>query len=175
MPRAQPRRLVDKPEDRALRAAAGSVAASDATGAAETLAGLYARTRDRTEALAAPLSAEDQMLQSMPVASPTKWHRAHTTWFFETFVLAPLGIPPCDDRFGFLFNSYYEAIGPRQERSKRGLLSRPSVAEIAAYRVEVDARLIEALVSADDATLARVAPIVRLGIAHEEQHQELLL
>jgi ergothioneine biosynthesis protein EgtB len=143
--------------------------------AGEALAGLYARTRDRTEALSAPLSAEDQLLQSMPAASPTKWHRAHTTWFFETFLLTPLGIPPVDDRFGFLFNSYYEALGPRQERAKRGLLSRPSVAEIAAYRAAVDARVLEALVSADAATLAKVAPVVHLGIAHEEQHQELLL
>jgi ergothioneine biosynthesis protein EgtB len=147
----------------------------ETSGAAEELAGLYARTRARTEELAAPLSAEDQMLQSMPEASPTKWHRAHTTWFFETFVLAPLGIPPYDDRFAFLFNSYYDAVGARHERSKRGLLSRPSMAEIAAYRSEVDARLTDVLVSGDPAVLERVAPIVRLGIAHEEQHQELLL
>ena len=94
------------------------------------LLALYAATRARTESLAAPLSAEDQQLQSMPDASPTKWHRAHTTWFFETFVLAPAGVGVVDPRYEYLFNSYYEAVGPRQPRAKRGLLSRPSAAEV---------------------------------------------
>ena len=87
---------------------------------------LFAATRARTEALASRLSPEDQQLQSMPDASPTKWHRAHTTWFFETFVLAAAGAAPVDARYAFLFNSYYEAVGPRHARPKRGLLSRPA-------------------------------------------------
>jgi ergothioneine biosynthesis protein EgtB len=135
----------------------------------------FVRTRRHTEVLAAPLSAEDQTLQSMPSASPTKWHRAHTTWFFETFLLAPRGVPAFDARWAVLFNSYYEALGPRHERPKRGLLSRPSVEEIAAYRATVDGRMIDLLGSADDATLADLEPLVRLGVAHEEQHQELIL
>ena len=135
----------------------------------------YTRTRLRTEQLAAPLSPEDQALQSMPSASPVKWHRAHTTWFFETFILGPRGTPPFDARWGTLFNSYYEALGPRHARPKRGLLSRPSVAEIAAYRAAVDGRMVELLQTADARLLAELSPLVRLGIAHEEQHQELIL
>jgi len=129
----------------------------------------YQEVRARTEALAAPLSPEDQTLQSMPSASPTKWHRAHTTWFFETFVLAPRGVPAFDPRFAYLFNSYYEAIGPRHARPKRGMLSRPSCAEIAAYRADVDAKMGRIL---DDPS---VRELVTLGLNHEEQHQELLL
>jgi ergothioneine biosynthesis protein EgtB len=140
----------------------------------EALLDRYHRTRRLTEALAAPLSAEDQGLQSMPDASPTKWHRAHTTWFFETFVLAPhepryRAFHPA---YGFLFNSYYEAVGPRHARPARGMLSRPGVAEIADYRSHVDqamARFFERAASAD------VLALVELGINHEEQHQELIL
>jgi len=135
----------------------------------------YARTRRRTEQLAAPLSAEDQMVQSMPDASPAKWHRAHTTWFFETFVLAPRGVPAHDPRWGVLFNSYYESVGPRHERPRRGMLSRPSVEEVAAYREAVDGRVVDLLQQATPDDLAELAPVVRLGVAHEEQHQELLL
>jgi ergothioneine biosynthesis protein EgtB len=135
----------------------------------------YVRTRRRTEQLAAPLSAEDQGLQSMPSASPVKWHRAHTTWFFETFVLGPRGTPPVEPRWGALFNSYYESLGARHARPKRGLLSRPSVEEIAAYRAAVDGRMLDLLRGADEATVTELAPLVRLGLAHEEQHQELIL
>jgi ergothioneine biosynthesis protein EgtB len=131
--------------------------------------------RRATEELSRPLSAEDQVLQSMPDCSPTKWHRAHTTWFFETFVLAPRGVPAFDDRFGYLFNSYYEAVGPRHARPKRGLLSRPSLDEVAAYRRVVDGRMVELLQSLDLAELSTLGPLVELGLAHEEQHQELLL
>jgi ergothioneine biosynthesis protein EgtB len=131
--------------------------------------------RAATERLAAPLSPEDQLLQSMPSCSPTKWHRAHTTWFFETFLLAPRGVKAFDDRFGPLFNSYYDAFGWRHARPKRGLLSRPTVDEIAAYRRAVDERTIDVLTTAPDDELARITPIVELGLAHEEQHQELLL
>ena len=139
------------------------------------LAGVYSQTRARTDALAARLSPEDQQLQSMPDASPAKWHRAHTTWFFETFVLAPAGLGPVDERYGYLFNSYYDAVGPRHARAKRGLLSRPTAAEIGDYRRTVDERMAQLLATAGAGVLSRVLPVVELGIAHEEQHQELLL
>jgi ergothioneine biosynthesis protein EgtB len=135
----------------------------------------YQAVRDATEALAAPLSAEDQVLQSMPSASPTKWHRAHTTWFFETFILEPRGYVPVREEYKFLFNSYYEALGPRHARPKRGILSRPSVSEIAEYRRVIDDRMVALLSSSDDGSLAALEPLVALGLAHEEQHQELLL
>jgi ergothioneine biosynthesis protein EgtB len=136
---------------------------------------LFGETRARTEGFAARLSPEDQQLQSMPDASPTKWHRAHTTWFFETFVLVPAGVAPVDPRYGFLFNSYYEASGPRHARPKRGLVSRPSAAEVGEYRRVVDGRVAKLLDVAGEEALARILPVIELGIAHEEQHQELLL
>jgi len=142
---------------------------------AEALRAEYLAVREATEQLAAPLSPEDQGLQSMPSASPTKWHRAHTTWFFETFLLTPRGYPLFRPEYAFLFNSYYEALGPRHARPKRGLLSRPSCDEIAAYRRAVDGRVVELLASLGERDLAALAPTMRLGIAHEEQHQELLL
>lgn len=135
----------------------------------------FQRCRAATEALAAPLSDEDQQLQSMPLASPTKWHRAHTTWFFETFLLEPAGIPAHDPRFGNLFNSYYESVGPRLARDKRGLISRPGAREIAAYRRAVDERMVAWIGSLDDPAVTRLTPLLELGLAHEEQHQELLL
>jgi len=137
------------------------------------LADLYGRVRSRTEALAAPLSAEDQTIQSMADASPTKWHRAHTTWFFETFVLVPhlRGYRLFDPAFGYLFNSYYETVGPRHPRPARGVISRPGIAEIAAYRAHVDAAMAELLAALDPS----LAHLVLLGLNHEQQHQELLL
>lgn len=135
----------------------------------------FVRVRAWTEKLAAPLSAEDQVVQSMPDASPTKWHRAHTTWFFETFLLGPRGIPAFDANYNYLFNSYYEAIGARHTRAKRGLISRPSVDEVTAYRRAVDARLVDLIGGASEAGLREITPFVRLGLAHEEQHQELIL
>jgi ergothioneine biosynthesis protein EgtB len=151
-----------------LPAAAGS--AADAPSA---LLADYASVRRRTEALAAPLSIEDQNIQSMPDASPTKWHLAHTTWFFETVMLGKFdpAYRPFDPAFGYLFNSYYEGLGPRHPRPQRGLLSRPSVAEILEYRLHVDegmARLIEE-------RPAEVASLLTLGLHHEQQHQELIL
>jgi ergothioneine biosynthesis protein EgtB len=139
------------------------------------LLALYVATRARTESLAGRLSPEDQQLQSMPEASPTKWHRAHTTWFFEAFLLEPQGIPVVDGRYAVLFNSYYEAMGPRHPRPARGLLSRPSAAEIGDYRRLVDERVERFVRGADGATLAWILPILELGVAHEEQHQELVL
>ncbi|MDE8652591.1 ergothioneine biosynthesis protein EgtB [Novosphingobium sp. H3SJ31-1] len=124
-----------------------------------------------TEALAAPLSDADATIQSMPDASPAKWHLAHTTWFFETFLLRDHldGYRLHDAAWPFLFNSYYEAEGPRHTRASRGLLSRPTLDEVRDYRARVDAAM--------DALLDRpeLAPLIELGLAHEQQHQELLL
>jgi ergothioneine biosynthesis protein EgtB len=134
----------------------------------------YRSMRAGTEALAAPLSPEDQTVQSMPDTSPTKWHRAHVTWFFETFLLEPAlaGYRLFDPHFGYLFNSYYEAVGRRHPRPQRGLVSRPGVDEIAAYRAHVD-RAMAALL--DDELDAATVALVELGLNHEQQHQELLL
>lgn len=137
----------------------------------------YRDVRGLTEALASPLGPEDQLVQSMPDASPTKWHRAHTTWFFETFLLMPhlTGYRVHDPAFGFLFNSYYEAVGPRHPRPQRGLLTRPTIAEVAAYRVAVDAAIIDLIGCADARNWAAIAPLLELGLNHEQQHQELIL
>ena len=137
----------------------------------------YAATRRRTEALAAPLSAEDQTVQSMPDVSPTKWHRAHTSWFFETFVLQPYlpGYRVFDPAYGYLFNSYYEAVGARHPRPQRGLVSRPGAAEIGRYRAHVDAAMAELFGTLGPVAWAEAAPLIELGLHHEEQHQELIL
>ncbi len=142
---------------------------------AQPIAELFRRVRAATERLSAPLSAEDQCIQSGPECSPTKWHRAHTTWFFETFVLEPEGVAPVDARWSFLFNSYYDGVGPRHARSRRGMLTRPSADDVGRYRRAVDERMEALLHRAAPDTLARLAPIVTLGLAHEQQHQELLL
>jgi ergothioneine biosynthesis protein EgtB len=141
----------------------------------ERVLSAFVRTRAQTDRLTAPLSPEDQQLQSIPDASPVKWHRAHTSWFFETFVLEPEGVPPMHARYAYLYNSYYEEIGPRYARPKRGMLSRPSAAEVADYRKSIDDKIARHLKSASPERLARLLPIIELGIAHEEQHQELIL
>jgi ergothioneine biosynthesis protein EgtB len=130
-------------------------------------------TRKLTLDLAAPLSDADAAIQPFPDASPAKWHLAHTTWFFETFVLRDhvLGYTPFDERWAFLFNSYYEAEGPRHARPRRGMLSRPSLDEVRAYRAHVD----EALERALPGLSVPALELVELGINHEQQHQELLL
>ena len=131
--------------------------------------------RRTTERLAAPLSPEDQVVQSMPDVSPTKWHRAHVTWFFETFLLAShVDGYEADPMFGFLFNSYYEAVGERHPRPQRGLITRPSVAEVADYRAKVDDGMVR-LLDSPAAVDPDVAALVELGLHHEQQHQELLL
>jgi ergothioneine biosynthesis protein EgtB len=137
----------------------------------------YRRTRDLTEALAAPLRPEDQVIQSMADVSPTKWHRGHTTWFFETFLLEPslVGYDAFDADFRYLFNSYYETVGPRHPRSQRGLLSRPTVEEVARYRVHVDAAMEKLIDRCDTDAWPDVSALVGLGVHHEQQHQELLL
>jgi ergothioneine biosynthesis protein EgtB len=134
----------------------------------------FRAVRAETEARAAPLSPEDQQVQSMPDCSPTKWHRAHTTWFFETFVLSQApGYVPFDPDFGYLFNSYYEAVGVRHPRPERGLLTRPTAATIGDYRVHVDRAMAE-LIGGRDLPDA-LAELIELGLHHEQQHQELLL
>jgi len=135
--------------------------------------GRYAQVRSLTQALVRPLSDADATTQSMPDASPAKWHLAHTTWFFETFVLRDHvpGYTLYDDRFPFLFNSYYESEGERHARDSRGLLTRPTLAEIIAWRDHVDAAMARALPDLADESLE----LVTLGLNHEEQHQELLL
>ncbi|MBL6751935.1 MAG: ergothioneine biosynthesis protein EgtB [Nevskia sp.] len=132
----------------------------------------YRAVRARTESLAALLSPEDQVVQSMPDASPTKWHRAHTTWFFETFLLKPRpGYRVFREGFEFLFNSYYETVGPRLARPSRGLLTRPSAAEVSGYRAHVDQAMLALLAALPPAA----EPLVELGLHHEQQHQELIL
>jgi len=139
----------------------------------ERLAGDFERVRAQTEALAAPLTAEDQCVQSMPDASPTKWHRAHTTWFFDTFVLRPAGVeglsPPA---YGVLFNSYYNTVGEQYDRPSRGLLTRPSHDEVTAYRKRVDDAVLGLLRTGLEAELLER---IEVGLHHEQQHQELIV
>ncbi len=127
----------------------------------------YRDVRRATEALLSGLAVEDYVAQSMPDCSPLKWHLGHTTWFFETFVLAAHpGYKPFDPRYGYLFNSYYDAVGARWDRPARGLLTRPTVDEVLRYRAHVDARMAE---------IDTPAEVIELGLHHEQQHQELML
>jgi ergothioneine biosynthesis protein EgtB len=130
-----------------------------------------------SEAMCQPLEIEDYVVQSMPDVSPPKWHLAHVSWFFETFALSPRlpGYVSFDDRFQYLFNSYYEAAGPRHPRHRRGVLTRPTVREVYAYRAHVDRGLEKLIVEASDVTWRDVSPVLELGVHHEQQHQELLL
>ena len=145
---------------------------ADARTATPALRAAYTATRSLSAALAAPLSDADASAQSMPDASPAKWHLAHTSWFFETFILAGLpGYRVFDDRFGHLFNSYYEAMGARVARHARGLLTRPGLDDVLAYRGHVDMAFDRHWHDLPPAALA----LVELGINHEQQHQELLL
>jgi len=139
-------------------------------GASERLADRYAAVRALSLAIAAPLSDADATIQPHPDASPAKWHLAHTTWFFETFLLRDHlpGHRPHDERWAYLFNSYYEGEGERHARPRRGMLSRPSLDEIRAWRAAVDASLLDAIADLP-------AGLVELGIQHEQQHQELML
>jgi ergothioneine biosynthesis protein EgtB len=133
------------------------------------LARRYVEVRRQTDLLAEPLSAEDCQVQSMPDASPTKWHLAHTSWFFETFVLDGA---PVDPSYDYLFNSYYEAVGPRHPRSARGLLSRPSLEAVRDYRRRIDDRVLERIERGpSDEVRSRIV----LGLNHEQQHQELIV
>jgi dimethylhistidine N-methyltransferase len=146
----------------------------DRSGTSDHLLDIFRRVRSQSLALAAPLSAEDQSAQAMADASPTKWHLAHMTWFFETFILTPYDAAyrAFDPDFLYLFNSYYEGVGARHPRPARGLLTRPPVSRILAYRAYVDAAMEELLLHGPP---LEVEGLVRLGLAHEEQHQELIL
>jgi ergothioneine biosynthesis protein EgtB len=159
-------------KDSPARALPGEVTVA---GEAADVARRFLSLREATVRLTAPLAVEDQVVQSMPDASPTKWHLAHTTWFFETFVLQPFqpGYRLFDERFPYLFNSYYEAVGDRHPRAQRGGLTRPTVAEVMEYRERVDeamGRLLEIAALPQEARLR-----TELGLHHEQQHQELIL
>ncbi len=135
----------------------------------------YQRVRAQTEALARPLVTEDYVVQSMPDCSPTKWHLAHVSWFFETFLLGP-NVPnyrSLHPQYTYLFNSYYNAVGERHCRPKRGLISRPTVADTYRYRAYVDEHMLDLLVSSPD--IERLEPLITLGLHHEQQHQELMV
>lgn len=137
---------------------------------------LFENVRQRSTDLAAPLSGEDMMLQSMEDASPAKWHLAHTTWFFEEFILKPRdpSYRSVDERFAFLFNSYYVQAGPRHARDKRGMISRPDIGAVEAYRAHVEDNLLRLLNAGRD-DVDDIAMLVELGCHHEMQHQELLV
>jgi ergothioneine biosynthesis protein EgtB len=150
-----------------------AMAREDSNSGPEALGERLFGTRSLTLDLAAPLSDADATIQPFPDASPAKWHLAHTSWFFETFVLRDHvpGYQPFDERYAFLFNSYYETEGPRHARPKRGMISRPSLDEVCAYRAHVDEALERALPSLP----AQILDLIELGINHEQQHQELFL
>jgi ergothioneine biosynthesis protein EgtB len=141
------------------------------------LARRYNRVRNFSERICETLEPEDYVIQTMPEASPTKWHIAHTSWFFETFVLKKFipGYYSLHPEYAFLFNSYYNAVGPFYSRPHRGLLSRPTVKDVFQYRSEIDLFVTELIESADDEELAALGPILTLGLHHEQQHQELML
>jgi ergothioneine biosynthesis protein EgtB len=149
---------------------------ADLGGLAQRLEDAFLTVRDETERRAAPLSPEDQQIQSMPDASPTKWHRAHTTWFWEQFVLGEhcAGYRPFHPDFAFLFNSYYVSAGPRHSRNHRGDITRPSADQVGAYRKHVDAAVVKFFRDAGEDKLREIAPLVEVGLNHEQQHQELM-
>lgn len=148
--------------------------ARTAAGTPDLDVAFYARVRADSRALAAPLSDADATVQSMPDASPAKWHLAHVTWFFETMVVKPNlpGYRVFDESFGFLFNSYYESVGERQPRPRRGMITRPSLDRVLDYRDHVDAAVAELVAQGPNAD---VLDLIELGLQHEQQHQELLL
>jgi ergothioneine biosynthesis protein EgtB len=148
----------------------------DLGGLAQRLEVAFLTVRDETERRAAPLSPEDQQIQSMPDASPTKWHRAHTTWFWEQFVLGEhcADYRPFHPDFAFLFNSYYVSAGPRHSRNHRGDITRPSADQVGAYRKHVDAAVVKFFRDAGEDKLREIAPLVEVGLNHEQQHQELM-
>ncbi len=156
----------------------GSVSVETCGGEGEIdLSAAYLTVRSDTERLCEPLVAEDYVVQSMPDVSPTKWHLAHTTWFFETFLLQPHApdYRPFNPHFSYLFNSYYITVGDRHCRQNRGLLSRPTVAQIHDYRRYVDAAMLRFLASLGPAERQSLRPVIELGLHHEQQHQELMV
>ena len=165
----QPARAATSPDFAANR--------NDPAGERERLLYGFREVRARSDALAAPLSPEDMTPQSMEDASPTKWHLAHTSWFFEAFILRAhqAGYRECHPGYNYLFNSYYETVGERHARPRRGLVTRPSVEEVKDYRRHVDVAMEGLIANASDDAWAEVAPLLELGLHHEMQHQELLL
>src|SRR5216110_2023695 len=143
----------------------------------ETLLARYHDVRDFSKLLVRNLEPEDLVVQSMPDVSPTKWHLAHTTWFFETFILKKFvsGYRAEIPQYAYLFNSYYNAAGDMHRRDLRGLISRPTVKEAQRYRSSIDSHVDDLLSSADEKLLDEIEPILILGIHHEQQHQELLI
>ena len=158
-------------------ASAPRVAHSSSQSRAEQLLARYRNVRDFSKLLTRDLESEDCVVQSMPDVSPTKWHLAHTTWFFETFVLKKFisGYVPAIPEYAFLFNSYYNAAGTMHRRDLRGLISRPTVAESFRYREGIDRHIGELVSSADEDLLDEIEPFIILGLHHEQQHQELLV
>ncbi|HJU28847.1 MAG TPA: ergothioneine biosynthesis protein EgtB, partial [Candidatus Binataceae bacterium] len=145
--------------------------------ARECVAEQYREVRGFTDRLCVPLAIEDYVVQSMPDASPTKWHLAHVSWFFQTFVLEPAarGARAGRPEYKYLFNSYYNAVGPMYSRPRRGMLSRPTVSEVRDYRRDIDNAMIEFIETVGEREWSRARPIVTLGLNHEQQHQELIL
>ena len=141
------------------------------------LAGFYRSVRETTQALCAPLLPEDHVVQSMPDVSPPKWHLGHTTWFFEQFLLRRFsrGYAQYHERFGYIFNSYYESFGERVARDHRGSFSRPSVREVNDYRANVDERMAGLIETIEESDYPEAAQLIELGLHHEQQHEELLL
>ena len=158
-------------------ATSATIPSANGMESASALLAAYQAVREETERRAAPLSPEDQLVQSMPDASPTKWHRAHVTWFWEQFLLGEHspGYTPYHPDYAYLFNSYYVSAGPRHARAQRGHLTRPGADEVTAYRQHVDAAVAKFFGETDDRKLASLKPLVEVGINHEQQHQELLL
>ena len=150
---------------------------SDSGSPAQDFVEAFLQVRNETERRAAALTPEDQLIQSMPDASPAKWHRAHTTWFFEQFLLGEHceGYQPLHPDYAYLFNSYYVSAGPRHARHQRGHLTRPGADEITAYRRHVDAAVVKFFHEAKGDALAAITPLVEVGLNHEQQHQELML
>jgi ergothioneine biosynthesis protein EgtB len=177
MPRSTPVHKASSAEN-GPRSAPGSAGMPDASPDSRAAwAHAFAAVRGETERRAAPLTPEDQVVQSMEDASPTKWHRAHTTWFFEQFLLRDHAkdYQPFDERFAYLFNSYYVQAGPRHPRPQRGLITRPGHEEVAAYRAHVDAAVSKLIATASANALPQIFSILEIGLHHEQQHQELLI
>ncbi len=154
-----------------------TIRAAAAVPTANHLLAEFRRVRAATEMLCVGLEPEDLTIQPMDAASPLKWHLAHTTWFFETFLLLPrsAGYQPFDPVYAFLFNSYYHTVGPQHPRARRGALSRPTVREILAYRQCVDEAVVALFLAQGDAATGDLAHILTVGLNHEQQHQELML
>ena len=146
-------------------------------GIREKLFESYKKVRKLSHKLAEPLTTEDYVVQSMPDVSPTKWHLAHTSWFFEAFVLskATAKYKSLHPQYNFLFNSYYVQVGERHNRPQRGLISRPTVEEVYDYRSYVDKAMSSVFKNLDDTKFARIAPVIEIGLHHEQQHQELII